>query len=172
MKMSKKGISPLVATILLIAFAIALGAVVMSWGKDHISTDEIATGPKAEMTPAACNFAAISIKYGIGEKPCFDSDDGIFATFIDNGQKELTGIKLVIYGSNGITTLEKDILVNRESYTIAPGDSVLIAANYGASATIDKVEIVPKVMADGKELYCSGNRIELSGMKSTTTCFK
>ena len=30
---NKKGVSPLIATILLIAFAVALGAVVMSWGR-------------------------------------------------------------------------------------------------------------------------------------------
>src|SRR3990167_1379626 len=29
---SKKGVSPLIATILLIAFAVALGSVVMNWG--------------------------------------------------------------------------------------------------------------------------------------------
>ncbi|MBU4493644.1 MAG: hypothetical protein KKA61_04695, partial [Nanoarchaeota archaeon] len=31
---NKKGVSPLIATILLIAFAVALGAVVMSWGRN------------------------------------------------------------------------------------------------------------------------------------------
>lgn len=31
MRMNKRGISPLIATILLVAFAVALGAVVMSW---------------------------------------------------------------------------------------------------------------------------------------------
>ena len=33
---SRKAISQLVATILLLAFAVALGSVVMSWGKDLI----------------------------------------------------------------------------------------------------------------------------------------
>lgn len=34
---SKKGVSPLIATVLLIAFAVALGAVVMSWGKGYVT---------------------------------------------------------------------------------------------------------------------------------------
>lgn len=34
--MNKKAVSPLVATILLIVFALALGTVVMNWGKVYI----------------------------------------------------------------------------------------------------------------------------------------
>ncbi len=36
---SKKGLSPLIATVLLIAFAVALGAVVMNWGRAQLSTN-------------------------------------------------------------------------------------------------------------------------------------
>jgi flagellin-like protein len=35
---NKRGISPLIATVLLIAFAVALGAVVMNWGKNYVMT--------------------------------------------------------------------------------------------------------------------------------------
>lgn len=34
--MNKKALSPLVATLLLVIFAIALGSVVMSWGKEYV----------------------------------------------------------------------------------------------------------------------------------------
>ena len=33
---NKKGVSPLIATVLLIAFAVALGAVVMNWGRSYV----------------------------------------------------------------------------------------------------------------------------------------
>ncbi len=33
---SKRGVSPLIATVLLIAFAVALGAVVMNWGRGYV----------------------------------------------------------------------------------------------------------------------------------------
>ncbi|MBT7903738.1 hypothetical protein HN587_07785 [Candidatus Woesearchaeota archaeon] len=33
---TKKGVSPLIATVLLIAFAVALGAVVMNWGRGYV----------------------------------------------------------------------------------------------------------------------------------------
>jgi flagellin-like protein len=34
--MNKKGLSPLIATLLLVIFAIALGSIVMSWGKEYV----------------------------------------------------------------------------------------------------------------------------------------
>lgn len=45
--MNKRALSPLIATVLLIAFAIALGAIVMSLGKNYIQS--IST----ELQPAA-----------------------------------------------------------------------------------------------------------------------
>ncbi len=36
-KMNKKALSPLIATILLVAFAIILGTIVMGWGKDYVA---------------------------------------------------------------------------------------------------------------------------------------
>ena len=41
-KVGKRGISPLIATVLLVAFAVALGAVVMNWAKGVEETE----GPK------------------------------------------------------------------------------------------------------------------------------
>ncbi len=40
LKNSKKGISPLIATILLIAFALIIGAVTMNWGKAYAEKSE------------------------------------------------------------------------------------------------------------------------------------
>jgi len=44
--MNRRGLSPLVATVLLIAFAVALGAVIMSLGKSYVESipEEISTG--------------------------------------------------------------------------------------------------------------------------------
>ena len=41
----KKGVSPIIATVLLMAFAIALGALVMTWGKNYVedTTEEVSS---------------------------------------------------------------------------------------------------------------------------------
>lgn len=35
--MNKKGLSPLIATILLVLFAVVLGTIVMGWGKEYVT---------------------------------------------------------------------------------------------------------------------------------------
>jgi len=47
---NKKGISPLIATVLLIGFAVALAAVVMTWGGGFIKKTTEETGTTAEKT--------------------------------------------------------------------------------------------------------------------------
>ncbi|MDD3263920.1 MAG: hypothetical protein PHT94_03415, partial [Candidatus Nanoarchaeia archaeon] len=38
--MSKKSVSPLIATVLLIAFTVAIGSVVMNWGTTYIKSEQ------------------------------------------------------------------------------------------------------------------------------------
>lgn len=57
---SKRGISPLIATVLLIAFAVALGAVVMSWGRGYIES----TATFAEEKSAAEMRCTMDVELG------------------------------------------------------------------------------------------------------------
>ena len=52
--MEKKGMSPLVATVLLIAFAVALGAVVLNWGEEFVQEATAVGGEFAGACPAGC----------------------------------------------------------------------------------------------------------------------
>lgn len=42
--MDKKALSPLVATLLLVVFALAIGAVTMNWGKSYVENIKEGTG--------------------------------------------------------------------------------------------------------------------------------
>ncbi len=53
----KKGMSPIIATILLIAFAVALGAMIMTWGSTIVAGDQLANvceQAKIEMRGQLC----------------------------------------------------------------------------------------------------------------------
>ncbi|MDO8740268.1 MAG: hypothetical protein Q7J54_01695 [Candidatus Woesearchaeota archaeon] len=54
--MNKRALSPLIATVLLIAFAIALGAIVMSLGKNYIQS--ISTELQPAQPTEICKTAA------------------------------------------------------------------------------------------------------------------
>ena len=80
---NKRGISPLFATILLIAFSIALGAVVMSWGEAYIEEKaEFAKG--VQEVSRGCNnvfFSILSVK----ATPQICQKGNTIEVFLDNG---------------------------------------------------------------------------------------
>ncbi len=49
---NKKGVSPLIATVLLIAFTVALGAVVMNWGRSYVTetAEKVKTSSDIELS--------------------------------------------------------------------------------------------------------------------------
>ena len=69
-KLGKKAISPLVATVLLVAFAVSLGAVVMSWAKGVEATEseepEVADGCVVKTMPSE-PLKLLQVKYLRGE---------------------------------------------------------------------------------------------------------
>ncbi|MBW3017302.1 hypothetical protein KY316_02930, partial [Candidatus Woesearchaeota archaeon] len=64
--MNKKAVSPLIATVLLIAFAVALGAIVMNWGESFVretqETAEEASEGRLDCT-LAVDFEIINARY-------------------------------------------------------------------------------------------------------------
>ena len=50
--MNKKALSPLVATVLLVAFSLVIGTITMNWGKSYIDTAEAAAETEKLQTGA------------------------------------------------------------------------------------------------------------------------
>src|SRR3989344_1176127 len=51
--LNKKAVSPLIATVLLMAFAVALGAIVMTWGKNYVTQTTNLDEPNKQI---ACSY--------------------------------------------------------------------------------------------------------------------
>lgn len=58
--MNKRGISPLLATVLLIAFAIALGALVLNYGENFVMEATAEPIPGAECPPGCLPLEAVA----------------------------------------------------------------------------------------------------------------
>ncbi|MBD3203262.1 hypothetical protein GF327_03140 [Candidatus Woesearchaeota archaeon] len=98
----KKGVSPLIATVLLIAFSVALGAVVMSWGRSFIDsqTSDVDSGTSQQMTcslDVGINFVTINSR----ELICYDSTTGELDMTIENtGVTNISGIMIKAIDNN------------------------------------------------------------------------
>ena len=165
---SKKGVSPLIATVLLIAFAVALGAIVMNWGREYIE-DTQASVEMRQAETNACTFDVSLSLVELGEKPCVDSDNPIiFYAIIENSDNaDITGFKATLFGNNLVADYEYNTTIKRvESKIIA-----IPLGPYGMSGA-DKVSIIPKVRIKGaqQDTYCVNSKLEIDDIPTSPTC--
>jgi flagellin-like protein len=142
---SKKGISPLIATVLLIAFAVALGAVVMNWGRSY--TDKITGDTEAQSDTTITCALDVNLKptyINKIRKICFDSSANQITAILENTGKELTGVKIVAIGATSLVNYE-------QNQSIRKGDVVKFTLSYdeATNGTLEQLMFTPKLKIDG-----------------------
>ena len=105
--MSKKGISPLVATVLLVAFSVALGALVMSWGQEYIEEKaEFVQG--MQEVKSGCDVANLNIiKIGGIPQVCLKGDNKIQVWFDNGPDMDIYNIHARVAGTDGVSVQEE-----------------------------------------------------------------
>jgi len=90
--MNTKGVSPLIATILLIAFAVSVGAVVMNW----TSTSEGVAHANEE---SICQHVSVQVLTTNGAKAiCLDRSNNKIRIDFENGKTAIDGLRLSYLG--------------------------------------------------------------------------
>ncbi len=151
--MNKKGISPLIATVLLIAFAVALGAVVMSWGKAYVTMDDTER--------FACNKAEIKIHEIQGPELSFSRSGNYVSFMVDNtGSIDITGIRVWVIGEKEtqIANIEEEI---KQGYPLRKK----IDYNFETYGNIKQVNIIPKITIEKEEIVCTNQGLKSSSLK-------
>ncbi|MBR9675544.1 hypothetical protein GOV05_00890 [Candidatus Woesearchaeota archaeon] len=171
MFVNKRGVSPLIATVLLIAFAVALGAVVMNWGKGYVEQTAQNSGQKAEMDLACQTDIKIGIKeIGNTEKVCYNSSADYAEFMLENtGNEDITGIRMIVIDANDNIYDEDDT-----AFTIGDGSvSPKYTFDYSASSvsgSLQLLEIVPMITVKGRSTPqpCLKNSVLLDDIPSCT----
>jgi flagellin-like protein len=107
MYFNKRGVSPLIATVLLIAFAVALGAVVMNWGKGYIEGQTLDVEEKSSVDIACSMDVDLELlKIGNSKKICFNpansTDNSSLEFMLENrGSVEIVGLSVSLIGDLG-----------------------------------------------------------------------
>ena len=162
MTRNKKGISPLIATILIIGFTIVLAALVMQWGTQLLKTqtEQTAMTSKAQIACSTeVDFNVDSAKLGT-----LDSVTGvqnIDVRVTNNRDRTLTGFRVRI--SSGESVFTKTITTSIPGF----GSALLSGLSFNAAApatpidvTPNKVEVIPEITIDGNKVACPDQRIE------------
>ncbi|MBN1274876.1 hypothetical protein JXA12_01105 [Candidatus Woesearchaeota archaeon] len=147
---SRKGMSPLIATVLLIAFAVALGAMIMNWSVDGTTTTPDDRGGDAG---DPCQDVQLQLKQVFGKQILCYQDGAIKFNVVNTGGREITGIQ--------VRTIDEDL--NEVKHDV-PGSRLPSGGTFEYSlpaAALGRVhvELVPYVLENGNPKYCISRKI-------------
>ena len=149
---SKKGVSPLIATVLLIAFAVALGSVVMNWGLN------LNLGKSTDM----CRNVEIKIRNIDISEVCFGGfgPSGYVNFIIDNtGTIDISGLAIWIVGEKGTRLFDLDkIMIAKDSLYDKKDKEV--SYDFSVFGNIKQVQFIPKVSSGQSTEICPKNAIK------------
>ena len=137
---SKKGVSPLIATILLIAFAVALGSVVMNWGFT------LTISKSAEI----CNSVEIKIRNIDGSEICFGgfAQNGYVNFIVDNtGATDINGLAIWIVGDKGTKLSDIDNIFLKKGSLYDKKDKE-VSYDFTKYGNIKQIQLIPKIKSE------------------------
>lgn len=153
--MNKRGVTPLVATLMLISFSIGLGAIVMSWGQHYIEEKaEFITA--AQVMPLGCDPVSVSLITLAGARQiCLAPLTRTIKAFIENGpDATIDNLKARVVGSDGIDEIEPVL-----QSTLARAGSGTATFLYKQVGSVKQVKMIPYVTVEGKKQYCDKRSI-------------
>ena len=157
-KVTKKGVSPLIATVLLIAFAVALGAVVMNWGSTFTKQTADNVQKKSDVD-FKCSLDVKLKPLEISGRPqiCFGeygSSSQINMTLLNDGAKKIDSVQLTIIGAAGIAS---NTSVPNSTLVVAGGAKLSASYLFSQTGTLQKIRLVPVVDVGGIATPCMGS---------------
>jgi flagellin-like protein len=172
---NKRGISPLIATVLLIAFAVALGAVVMNWGKNYVQTTAVDAqkSGQAKQKCTSTNIEFIQVS-GIPKVCVNDLQNAteIEFTIKNKAPHEIIDIEITILGDDDqyegkLKEYYDDLnLTNKFPVTLeykdgalGPNKIIVGTVNFTSVGNFEKVIFTPYIKVDGQKNpeACSDN---------------
>ena len=138
-KRSKRGISPLVATMLLLSFAVAIGVVVMNFGRAQVELE------------ATCPID-IGLEFSGRKKVCYNAAKSELVFKVENGINiKVEGLLVNVIGTLKAETFE----LNQAKMIQAGSYEEHLPYNQAISGEIRQIKITPKVIFYDAEQICT-----------------
>ena len=150
MKMLRKGISPLIATVLIIGFTVALAAIIMTWGTKFAGTMQENVGTTTEENMVCTN----DVKFEV-VSACVTGND-IKVTVKNDANKRIEKFGATFYESESKIFAPTDetkfpLLGGFGVYNPSPSVTVTPALT---AANVKYVELMPVVNVGAKNITC------------------
>ena len=159
--MNKKAVSPLIATVLLIAFAVALGAVVMNGGRTYVED----TADKARVTSDTKVTCSMDIRMeyltlnGVKQICYNESQDMISFTVVNTGTMKIEKLQAKVYGSKSIYVNSS---LDNSSISASYPLKTNITYDFDNYGDIQKVSLTPAIKVSGLNdpVLCADNSLD------------
>ncbi len=150
--LGRKGMSPLIVTILLIALAVALGAMIMNW-----SADAVVSAPGG-----SCDDVRLEPQSAFGsELICFDQEEGEINIVVKNsGRATLNSITY-----RRVTQNMRVSDIEMPDSMLRPGDIYEGFIGYQQSDSI-YLELIPEIIIDGTPTLCPDKALVREGIRN------
>ncbi len=160
----KKGISPLIATVLILGFTVALAAIIMVWGTRFTTSMQKQTEETAN-TQMKC---ATEVDFRISNVCVLPNNTGYKVTIDNSGQTKLDKLIVRFYAAaDNMTTTQNMFPTGVDSYAITSGTF------NGVTTAIKYLEAIPIITMAGEQVTCSANKQDFGSLDSaaiTTAC--
>ncbi|MDP2750809.1 MAG: hypothetical protein Q8O89_08315 [Nanoarchaeota archaeon] len=168
---NKKAVSPLIATILLIAFAIALGAVVMNWGSTYVKkqTEDIESKSNADIKCSTDSYLRVLSINGVPQICLRNSSTPERVEFLlENGPNtDLEGV-LVTLVYNGTTGSDTNVTLVSQIIQKARTAKLNVTYNTASFGLLKQVRVAPvmKIQNVKDTVICSKSALVLEDIYS------
>lgn len=150
--MKKKGISPLIATVLILGFTVALAAIIMTWGTAFTKKMQEQTEETANVQVTCATDVVFDIK-----SACEDpATDGTYKlTIANNGNKKIDKFRIRFYKSaDDVRTVESTF--GGDGISAFGIESESKDSTYAADE-VKQIEAIPVITVGGKQITCAQN---------------
>jgi len=151
--MGKKGISPLIATVLILGFTVALGAVIMTWGTKFVDDMQTSTKETADVQMACATDVSFEL-----QNVCWNNSAGDYKiTVANNGDKKIDKFKVRFYKSSDNVQQQEFLfdLDGSDSGVDAFGIEADTAASGYSGQEVYQVEVIPVITLSGNSITCA-----------------
>ncbi|MDP6294084.1 MAG: hypothetical protein QGG83_04960, partial [Candidatus Woesearchaeota archaeon] len=146
---SKKGITPIVATIILIAFSFLIGTVVMAWGEKYIE-DSADFVEGAHKMSAGCDAVEVHA-YSIDSINQVCDQDGTFQAILENGPDiAVKDVQIKLIGTRNVHTAESTISQDMEPTAVQQ-----VSFSHPDIGRPRQVKFTPKIEVNGNVVFCA-----------------
>src|SRR3989338_7480911 len=141
--MLKRAVSPLIATVLVIGFVIALSGIMMTWGTSFVK-DIQERSEKSSLKDIACTRDV-----GINIKSATVLGNKIKLVIENLGQMDIDKLNILLIGSDGCDNIETGTGISAGGI-----QSFSVALDPNKIGTFKQVEAMPSITFEGEQIAC------------------